>query len=83
MIKIITHDEDVVGFLFGFPDLSAGLQRAEGHLLPFGLVHIMLEIRRTNWVAINGAGVLPEFQGHGGNALMYSEMEKTIKELKL
>jgi hypothetical protein len=29
---------------------------------------------------MNGAGVLPEFQGRGGNALLYSEMEKTIHE---
>jgi hypothetical protein len=82
LIKIITHGEDVVGFLFGFPDLSAGLQRAKGHLLPLGLVHIMREMRRTEWVAINGAGILPEFQGRGGNALLYSEMENTIKEFK-
>jgi hypothetical protein len=25
-------------------------------------------------------GILEEFQGHGGNALMYSEMEKTLRE---
>jgi hypothetical protein len=37
-------------------------------------------MRRTDWVAINGAGILPEFQGRGGNALLYSEMEKTIHE---
>jgi hypothetical protein len=82
LIKIITHGDDVVGFLFGFPDLSAGLQRAGGHLLPLGLVHIMRDMRRTQWVAINGAGILPEFQGRGGNALLYSEMEKTLKEFK-
>jgi hypothetical protein len=80
MIKIITHNEDVVGFLLGFPDLSVAMQRAKGHLFPFGMVDLMLEIKRTNWLAVNGAGVLPEFQGHGGNALMYSEMEKTILE---
>src|SRR4030067_2160579 len=33
LIKIITHDEEAVGFLFGFPDLSAALQRAKGRLL--------------------------------------------------
>jgi hypothetical protein len=37
-------------------------------------------MRRTKWVAINGMGILEEFQGHGGNALLYSEMEKTIRE---
>ncbi len=80
LIKIITHDDRVVGFLFGFHDVSAGLQRAKGRLFPFGLLHILLEIRRTKWVALNGAGILTEFQGRGGNALLYSEMEKTVKE---
>lgn len=82
LIKIITHKEDVVGFLFGFPDLSAALQRARGRLLPFGLIDLLLEMRRTQWMAINGAGVLPEFHGHGGNALLYSEMEKTLQEFR-
>ncbi len=80
LIKIIVHDDDVVGFLFGFPDVSAAIQRSKGRLLPFGIIDLMLEMRRTKWLALNGAGVLPEFQGRGGNALMYSEMEKTIRE---
>jgi GNAT superfamily N-acetyltransferase len=80
LIKIIMHGEDIVGFLFAFPDLSAAMQRARGHLFPFGLLNLLLELRRTKWVAINGVGVLPEFQGRGGNALMYSEMEKTLRD---
>ncbi len=80
LIKIIIHDDQVVGFLFGFHDISAGLQRAKGKLFPFGLLHILLELRRTKWVALNGAGILPEFQGRGGNALLYAEMEKTVKD---
>jgi len=80
LIKIIIHDQDVVGFLFAWPDVSAALQRARGRLLPFGLFDLLLELRRTKWVAINGMGILEEFQGRGGNALLYSEMEKTIRE---
>ncbi len=80
LIKVILHDQDVVGFLFAFPDVSAAMQRAKGHLLPFGLVDMMLEMKRTRWVSLNGVGILPEFQGKGGNALMYSEMEKSIRE---
>jgi hypothetical protein len=82
LIKIILHEDDVVGFLFAFPDVSAAIQRSKGRLLPFGIVDLLLEARRTRWVALNGAGVLPEFHGRGGNALMYSEMEKTIHEHK-
>jgi hypothetical protein len=80
LIKVITHGEDVVGFLFAFPDISAALQRARGRLLPLGLPDLLLEMRRTKWVALNGMGILEEFQGHGGNALLYSEMENTFKE---
>jgi hypothetical protein len=80
LIKIITHGDDVVGFLFAFPDVSAALQRAHGHLFPFTLPDVLLEMRRTKWVALNGAGILGEFQGRGGNALLYSEMSKTIIE---
>ena len=78
LIKIITHGEDVVGFLFAFHDVSAAMQRARGQLLPFGLVGILLELRRTNTVSVNGMGILPEFQGHGGNAILYSEMGRTL-----
>jgi len=81
LIKIITHNDDAIGFLFGFPDLSAAFQRAKGHLFPFGAIDILLlEPKRTKWVSLNGAGVLPEYQGVGGNALLYIEMEKTLHD---
>ncbi len=80
LIKLITHDQEVVGFLLAFPDVSGALQRARGHLFPFAIPDLLLDMRRTRWVALNGAGILSEFQGRGGNALLYSEMEKTIRE---
>jgi GNAT superfamily N-acetyltransferase len=82
LIKIITHGEEVVGFLFAFHDVSAAMQRARGRLFPFGLVDILLEIRRTDTVAVNGMGILPEYQGHGGNALLYYAMGGTLLNFK-
>ncbi len=79
LIKIIAHGERVVGFLFAFPDVSAALQRAKGRLFPFAIVDLLIEMRRTKWVAFNGAGILPEYHGRGGNALLYSEMEQTLR----
>lgn len=80
LIKIITYNDEIVGFLLGFPDISAALQRQKGRITPWGVADFMLEMRRTKWISLNGAGVLPEYQGRGGNALMYAEMEKTIHE---
>lgn len=82
LIKIITHGEDVVGFLFAFHDVSAAMQRAKGKLLPFGLLDILLDIRRTGTVSVNGMGILPEYQGHGGNALLYYAMGNTLLDFK-
>ncbi len=78
LIKIILHRDEIVGFLFAFPDISAALQRAKGRLVPFGLIDILLEMKRTKTVSGNGMGILPEFQGKGGNALLYYEMGKTV-----
>lgn len=82
LMKIITHGEDVVGFLFAFYDVSAAMQRAKGRLFPFGLVDILLEMRRTQTVSVNGMGILPQFQGHGGNALLYYAMGMTLLEFR-
>jgi hypothetical protein len=78
LIKLIMHEEQIVGFLFAFADVSAALQRAKGRLLPFGLPDLLLEMKRTKTVSGNGMGILPEFQGKGGNALLYYEMGKTL-----
>jgi hypothetical protein len=78
LIKLIMHGDDIVGFLFAFPDASAALQRAKGRLFPFGIVDLLLEMKRTHTVSGNGMGVLPEFQGTGGNALLYYELGKTV-----
>jgi hypothetical protein len=71
-----------VGFLFAFHDVSAALQRSRGRLLPFGIIDLLLEMKRTNTVTVNGMGILPEFQGHGGNAILYSEMGKTLLNVR-
>jgi hypothetical protein len=82
LIKLIMHGDDIVGFLFAFPDATAAFQRAKGHLFPFGIFDLLLEMNRTKTVSGNGMGVLPEFQGSGGNALLYYEMGKTVLDYR-
>jgi hypothetical protein len=79
LIKIITYNDEVVGFLLGFPDISAALQKYKGSLSPIAIYNYMRELKNTKWISFNGVGILPEFQGRGGNYLMMSEMVKTAK----
>jgi hypothetical protein len=79
-VKFIFDGDRMVGFLFSFPDLSRAFQKAKGRLTPLSIARLFLEMRRTRSVAINGAGILPEYQNRGGNALLYIEIERTIRE---
>jgi len=76
LIKLLVHKGEIAGFLFGFPDLSAALQRSRGRITPWGIIDLLLEYRRTRWLIVNGAGILPQYQRLGGNALLYHMLEK-------
>jgi GNAT superfamily N-acetyltransferase len=80
LIKLITYNEKIVGFLIAFPDITKALQRHNGRLTPFTIIDLLFSLKKTDWVSLNGAGVLPEYHGRGGNALLYYEMEKTLKD---
>jgi GNAT superfamily N-acetyltransferase len=80
LIKIIMKDDEPVGFLFAYPDISAAVQRTKGRVLPFGWIDLMLEMRRTKWVNINGAGIIEQYRGLGGTAILFSEMFKSVAE---
>jgi hypothetical protein len=84
LIKIVMKRDEAgdhpVGFLFAYPDISAGLQRTHGRLFPLGWLQLLLELRRTKWININGAGMMEGYRGLGGTALLFSEMFKSLED---
>jgi hypothetical protein len=82
LIKLVMKGDDIAGFLFGFPDISEGICRAHGRMWPIGWFWLLREFGRTRWLNLNGAGILAPFRGLGVNAILYSEMEKTMRSGK-
>ncbi|MDI6769831.1 MAG: hypothetical protein QMD04_09155 [Anaerolineales bacterium] len=80
LIKIVMKDDRPIGFLFAYSDVSAALQRTKGRLFPFGWLTLLRELKRTDWININGAGMVEEYRGSGGTAILYSEMFKSVTE---
>jgi ribosomal protein S18 acetylase RimI-like enzyme len=78
LIKFIIKEGKPVGFLLAFPDIARALIRCKGKLLPFGWFQILRELKTTDTVDLNGAGILPEYQRVGGNALLFAEIAKSI-----
>lgn len=82
MIKLIVHGEnEVAGFVISYPNISKALQRTKGRLFPFGWADLLLEKKRTTLADLNGVGLLPRYQGLGANAMLYVELENTLRSI--
>ncbi len=79
LIKIIWKGEEPVGFLLAYPDISAAIQRTGGRLWPFGWIDMLLELKRTKWINVNGAGIIEQYRGLGGTALLFAAMYNSVK----
>ena len=80
LIKIVMKDDEPVGFLLAYPDISAAVQRTQGRLFPLGWIDLLRELKRTKWVNVNGVGIVEKYRGLGGTALLFSEMYKSVIE---
>jgi len=78
LIKLLMREDEIVGFVLAYPDISAAVQRCRGRMWPTGWLHIMREFKRTQWINFNGAGILEQYRGLGGNALLYAELFHTL-----
>ena len=79
MIKIIMKGDDVAGFIISYPNINKALQKTRGRMWPFGWYALLREKKHTTIVDCNGIGILPKYQGLGANALLYSELAKTLQ----
>ena len=82
-LKAIIHMDDVAGFLIAYPNINRALQKAKGKLFPLGWLYLLQEKNNPSILDINGVGLLPEFQGLGGNALLYSELDNVIHSTRI
>jgi len=78
LMKSVMKGEEIVGFVFAFPDISAAIQKTKGRLWPLGWIHLLREFKRTNWVNLNGLGLVAEHRGVGANAVLYTELAKSV-----
>lgn len=78
MIKVILHNDEIAGFIIAYRNINSAIQKVHGRIFPFGWISLLSAKRNSKIADLNGVGLLPEFQGLGGNVLLYSEVEKTL-----
>jgi GNAT superfamily N-acetyltransferase len=83
LVKVIVNKEDqIVGFLLAFINVGRALQRCKGRLFPFGWAYLLRDLRTSEYLDVNGMGILQEYRGLGGNIIMYSELHKSVQQFK-
>jgi hypothetical protein len=79
LIKVLAYDGEIVGFVFGFADVSKTLKRNDGRIGPVAILRLLHALRTAPDLIINGAGIMPKYQRLGGNALLYATLEETAR----
>lgn len=76
--KVVAYDGDIVGFMLGFPDVTRAIQKSSGRLTPLSILRLVHSSKRSRRLILNGMGILEGYQRLGGNALIYSEIARTV-----
>lgn len=71
---ILDQNDDPVAFGIAIPDISRALQKAKGHLFPFGWLHILRAMKKFDTVDLMINGAAPAWQNKGISALFHTAM---------
>ncbi|RME89624.1 MAG: N-acetyltransferase [Candidatus Hydrogenedentota bacterium] len=70
---IVEVFNEPVGFIISIPDANQALKKANGKLLPFGWLKILLEMRKIKTVRTIIMGILKEHRGRGYDLALVAE----------
>jgi len=76
---IVNREEEAVAFIVGMDDMSEGIRRARGRLLPFGWIHLLLAARRSRQLNLMLGAIHPDYQGRGLDMLMGARMLESAR----
>jgi len=79
-VKVITKEGEIVAFIVGIPDMTAGIKKARGRLLPFGFLKILRAAKKTKQLDLLLGAVKECHRGRGLDVLMGVGMIMSAQE---
>jgi hypothetical protein len=84
LIKVILNERrEPAAFVIGMPDISVGIKKSKGYLLPIGILHILIAGRRTRQLNLLLGAVHPSYQNRGLDTIMGSAMLESARKQKM
>jgi len=69
-VKVVAKDGEVLSFIIAMPDMTDGINKARGHLFPFGFIHILRAAKTTKQLDLLLGAVKEPYRGQGLDVLM-------------
>ncbi|HAF28004.1 MAG TPA: hypothetical protein DCG75_03055 [Bacteroidales bacterium] len=80
-IKVIVDSKsEVVAYVIGMPNISDGIRKAKGRLFPFGFIHILRSMKKSNQLDLLLGAVKDELRNIGLDTMMAKAMLKSANE---
>jgi len=71
---IVDEKDDVVALGIAMPSFTKALQKAKGHLFPFGWYYMIRALKKNDLVDLYLMAVHPDYQNKGVNSIMFAEL---------
>lgn len=73
-VKAVKAEDELVAFIVGMPDITEGIQKARGHLFPFGFLKILRAAKKTKQLDLLLGAIKENYRGRGLDVLMGVKM---------
>lgn len=77
---LVDKEGRLAAFVIAMPSLSRALQKARGHLLPFGAIHLLRAMRRPKTIDLYLGAVRRDLQGKGADAFLITSLAASCIE---
>jgi len=82
-VKVVMKDDEAAAFIIAIPDMTAGIQKAKGKILPFGFIHILRASKKTRQLDLLLGAIKEKYRGFGLDAYMGFKMLESAREAGL
>ena len=84
-VKMVEMDGKPIGFIIGLPSMSRAMQKAKGHLFPFGIIPVMKALKGKGIDTVDQllTGVLKDYQHTGAAVVLQAELQNEMLKRNL
>jgi ribosomal protein S18 acetylase RimI-like enzyme len=76
---MVNENNEVVSFVIAMSDISAGIQKAKGYLIPWGIFHVFRAGKKSKQLNLLLGAIDPSYQGRGLDVIMGIKLLESAK----